>query len=83
MGNADYRVVQHTNIVRNANGITADVGIAAWNYYRVSQDLEWRRTRGYPMLKATADFGQAVLVEKNWVPSTSIMWLQRMSTPGI
>jgi trehalose/maltose hydrolase-like predicted phosphorylase len=36
--------------------ITADVGIAAWNYYRVRQDLEWLRTRGYPMLKATADF---------------------------
>jgi trehalose/maltose hydrolase-like predicted phosphorylase len=36
--------------------ITADVGIAAWNYYRVTQDLEWLRTRGYPMLEATADF---------------------------
>ncbi len=36
--------------------ITADVGIAAWNYYRVTQDREWLRTRGYPLLEATADF---------------------------
>jgi trehalose/maltose hydrolase-like predicted phosphorylase len=36
--------------------ITADVGIAAWNYYRATQDREWLRTRGYPLLEATADF---------------------------
>lgn len=36
--------------------ITADVGIAAWNYYRVTQDREWLRTRGYPLLQASADF---------------------------
>jgi len=36
--------------------ITADVAIAAWNYYRVTQDREWLRTRGYPLLEATADF---------------------------
>jgi len=36
--------------------VTADVGIAAWNYSRVTQDLEWLRTRGYPVLEATADF---------------------------
>lgn len=36
--------------------ITADIGIAAWNYYRVTQDREWLRTRGYPLLEATADF---------------------------
>jgi trehalose/maltose hydrolase-like predicted phosphorylase len=36
--------------------ITADVGIAAWNYYRVTHDMEWLRTRGYPLLEGTADF---------------------------
>jgi trehalose/maltose hydrolase-like predicted phosphorylase len=36
--------------------ITADVALAAWNYYRVTQDRDWLRERGYPLLKATADF---------------------------
>ncbi len=36
--------------------VTADIGIAAWDYYSVTQDTEWLRTRGYPLLKATAEF---------------------------
>lgn len=44
--------------------ITADVAIAAWNYYAVTQDKEWLRTRGYPILSATADFW-ASRVERN------------------
>jgi len=36
--------------------ITADVGIACWNYYRVTKDNEWLKTTGYPMLKEIADF---------------------------
>jgi len=44
--------------------ITADVGVAAWNYYAVTQDKEWLRERGYPLLKATADFW-ASRVERN------------------
>ena len=36
--------------------ITADVAIAAWNYYRVMHDQEWLRSRGYPLLEASADF---------------------------
>ena len=36
--------------------ITADVALAAWNYYRVTQDRQWLRERGYPILKETADF---------------------------
>lgn len=36
--------------------ITADVALAAWNYYRVTQDRQWLRARGYPLLKETADF---------------------------
>lgn len=44
--------------------ITADVAIAAWNYYAVTQDKEWLRQRGYPILSATADFW-ASRVERN------------------
>lgn len=36
--------------------ITADVAIAAWNYYQVTQDKQWLREKGWPILKETADF---------------------------
>jgi len=36
--------------------ITACVGIAAWNYYCVTQDKNWLREKGWPILSATADF---------------------------
>ena len=44
--------------------ITADVAIAAWNYYAVTQDKQWLRDKGYPMLSETADFW-ASRVERN------------------
>ena len=44
--------------------ITADVGIAAWNYYAVTQDRDWLREKGWPILSATADFW-ASRVERN------------------
>lgn len=44
--------------------ITADVAIAAWNYYLVTQDRTWLRERGWPLLKETADFW-ASRVERN------------------
>ncbi len=44
--------------------ITADVAIAAWNYYAVTQNKEWLREKGYPILKETADFW-ASRVERN------------------
>jgi trehalose/maltose hydrolase-like predicted phosphorylase len=44
--------------------ISADVAIAAWNYYAVTQDKQWLRDRGYPILAATADFW-ASRVERN------------------
>ena len=44
--------------------ITADVALAAWNYYCVTQDTAWLREKGYPMLSATADFW-ASRVERN------------------
>ncbi|HSZ87373.1 MAG TPA: hypothetical protein VK787_15175 [Puia sp.] len=36
--------------------ITACVGIAAWNYYCVTQDKNWLSEKGWPILSATADF---------------------------
>lgn len=36
--------------------ITADVAIAVWNYYCVTQDKVWLKREGYPLLKAVADF---------------------------
>ncbi|MCW3788893.1 glycosyl hydrolase family 95 catalytic domain-containing protein [Plebeiibacterium sediminum] len=36
--------------------ITADIGIAAWNYYCVTKDKEWLREKGWPVLKNAADF---------------------------
>lgn len=44
--------------------ITADVAIAAWNYFCVTQDTTWLREKGYPLLKETADFW-ASRVERN------------------
>ncbi len=36
--------------------ITADVAIAFWNYYRVTQNKNWLQERGFPLLKAVADY---------------------------
>jgi protein-glucosylgalactosylhydroxylysine glucosidase len=36
--------------------ISACVGMAAWNYYCVTQDKEWLEEKGWPILSATADF---------------------------
>jgi trehalose/maltose hydrolase-like predicted phosphorylase len=44
--------------------ITADVGIAAWNYYCVTHDKTWLKEKGYPLLQATADFWTS-RVERN------------------
>lgn len=46
------------------NHITACVGIAAWNYYCVTQDKIWLKEKGWPILSATADFW-ASRVERN------------------
>ncbi|RFZ90613.1 glycoside hydrolase family 65 protein [Mucilaginibacter conchicola] len=44
--------------------ISADVANAAWLYYCVTQDKQWLRDRGWPLLSATADFW-ASRVERN------------------
>jgi trehalose/maltose hydrolase-like predicted phosphorylase len=44
--------------------ISADVANAAWAYYSVTQDKQWLRDKGWPILSATADFW-ASRVERN------------------
>ena len=44
--------------------ITGCVGFAAWNYFAVTQDKDWLRNTGWPLLKETADFW-ASRVERN------------------
>lgn len=44
--------------------ITGCVAIAAWNYYCVTQDKNWLKEKGFPILSATADFW-ASRVERN------------------
>lgn len=44
--------------------ITACVAIATWNYYCVTQDKNWLKEKGWPILSATADFW-ASRVERN------------------
>lgn len=36
--------------------ITADVAIAAWNYYRMTGDREWLATSGWPIIRDAANF---------------------------
>jgi trehalose/maltose hydrolase-like predicted phosphorylase len=44
--------------------ISGDIAWAAWQYYSVTKDKEWLRTRGWPMIKEVADFF-ASRVERN------------------
>lgn len=36
--------------------ITADVGIAFWQYYLVTKDIQWLAEKGFPVLKEVAEF---------------------------
>ncbi|MEM9888300.1 MAG: glycoside hydrolase family 65 protein [Bacteroidota bacterium] len=36
--------------------ITADIGIAFWNYYRVTKNKKWLEEKGYFVMKEVADF---------------------------
>lgn len=36
--------------------VTADVALAAWQYFLVSRDTVWLRQKGWPLLQASADF---------------------------
>lgn len=36
--------------------ITGDIAWAMWKYYQTTQDKEWLRTTGYPVIREAADF---------------------------
>ena len=44
--------------------ITSCVGIAAWNYFCVTQNKEWLKEKGWPVIKEVADFWSS-RVERN------------------
>lgn len=45
--------------------ITSDIGIAFWNYYRITKDQKWLKEKGYPMLKEIADFWVTRIEQNN------------------
>jgi trehalose/maltose hydrolase-like predicted phosphorylase len=45
--------------------ITADIGIAFWNYYRVTKDKKWLTEKGYPLMKEVADFWVSRVIPNN------------------
>lgn len=49
-------VAPHNMYPSTENHVTGDIAIACWQYYCVTQDKEWLRQVGYPILEATADF---------------------------
>lgn len=44
--------------------ITADVALAAWNYYLVTQDKEWLKEKGWPILQQTATFWESRVTQQ-------------------
>ncbi|EKU92510.1 glycosyl hydrolase family 95 catalytic domain-containing protein [Bacteroides oleiciplenus] len=51
--------------------VTADISIACWNYYCLTRDEQWLRTKAFPLMKEVADFW-ASRVERNDDGSYSI-----------
>lgn len=41
---------------RHGRHVTADVALAAWQYYAATGDRNWLANRGWPILEATADY---------------------------
>lgn len=52
--------------------ITADVGIAFWNYFRVTNNLVWLKEKGFPVMSEVANFWVS-RAEKNKDGSYSIL----------
>ena len=53
-------------IYRHERHINGDVALAQWQYYLATGDLNWLKTRGWPVIKATADWWA---VKAKWVPA--------------
>ena len=45
--------------------ITADIGIAFWQYYQVTQDKKWLEEKGYPLLKEVAEEAARIIPVKD------------------
>lgn len=45
--------------------ITGDVAFAAWHYYLITQDKEWLKEKGWPILKHTAEFWESRTIPHN------------------
>ncbi|MFH0919684.1 MAG: glycoside hydrolase family 65 protein [Fibrobacterota bacterium] len=45
--------------------VTADIGIACWQYWRVTRDRSWLQGTGWPLLKAIAEFWVSRVTENN------------------
>ena len=43
-------------VYRHERHIDGDVALAQWQYYLATGDVNWLKNRGYPVLKATADY---------------------------
>ncbi len=46
----------HNHYGNYEDHITADIAIAAWQYYQVTGDLGWLKSTGFPLIKECADF---------------------------
>jgi trehalose/maltose hydrolase-like predicted phosphorylase len=49
-------VAPHNMYPSTENHITADIAIACWQYYCLTQDKQWLEQTGYPLIRETADF---------------------------
>ncbi len=45
--------------------INGDVTLAQWQYFLATGDLSWLKTRGFPVIRATADYWVSRVVENN------------------
>lgn len=49
----------------NERHINGDVALAQWQYYLATGDQNWLKTRGFPVIKATADYWVSRVTENN------------------
>jgi len=73
-GKEDVPVVEY----RSERHINGDVALAQWQYYLATGDLNWLRTRGYPVIKATADYWLSRVV---YVPEKDRCEIKRVVPP--
>ncbi len=52
-------------VYRNERHIDGDIALAQWQYYLATNDLNWLKTRGFPVIKATADYWASRAVSAN------------------